>query len=270
MPELAEVEFYRRQWHEGAAGVVVRIHVNEGQRVLRSVAVGELRERLTGARMIDSEARGKQLLFKFSKGNWLGVHLGMTGELLVEAASFEPTRHDHLVLFTKSRALVFRDPRKFGRNLFYHGTEPPGWWSGLAPAIDSPEFTGRCVAEFLQRHGKLPVKATLLLQEKFPGLGNWMADEILWRSRINPRTPSNQIVTGKGRLLWKNIRDVAREAIHWISPALGEPPAEWLFHQRWSRRGQCPIHKELLQRDTIGGRTTVWCARCQPALSSRV
>jgi formamidopyrimidine-DNA glycosylase len=28
--------------------------------------------------------------------------------------------------------------------------------------------------------------------------------------------------------------------------------------------GSCPRCKTLLARDTIGGRTTYWCPRCQP------
>ena len=44
----------------------------------------------------------------------------------------------------------------------------------------------------------------------------------------------------------------------------GDPPKDWLIHTRWKRTGQCPKHKTPLCRETIAGRTTAWCARCQP------
>ena len=45
----------------------------------------------------------------FSGDAWLGVHLGMSGELTVEPPGHEARKHDHLVLFTAKHALVFAD-----------------------------------------------------------------------------------------------------------------------------------------------------------------
>src|SRR3712207_5682736 len=75
---------------------------------------------------------------------------------------------------------------------FHHGKSTPEWWSG-APEIASDEFNARYVADFLQRHSRAPIKAVLLLQSGFPGIGNWMADEILWRARIAPATKSAEL-----------------------------------------------------------------------------
>ena len=86
---------------------------------------------LTGEMLVSSEAAAKQMLFRFGRTAALGVHLGMTGELFVADAGFEPGRHDHLVLFTKHRALVFRDPRMFGRIEFHRGTDMPPWWNRI-------------------------------------------------------------------------------------------------------------------------------------------
>ena len=58
-------------------------------------------------------------------------------------------------------------------------------------------------------------------------------------------------------------RFVCRGAMKSVSPAFADPPPGWLFHARWRKGGQCPLDGKPLIRDTIGGRTTVWCPKCQ-------
>jgi formamidopyrimidine-DNA glycosylase len=117
--------------------------------------------------------------------------------------------------------------------------------------------------QFLDRHGRLPIKASLLLQKGFPGIGNWMADEILWRAGIAPRKPTARLKPAELQSLWKEVRYVARVALEKIGKDFGDPPKGWLFHERWNGKGRCPIHKTPLKRETIGGRTTAWCSKCQ-------
>jgi formamidopyrimidine-DNA glycosylase len=220
-------------------------------------------EVLTGSEFLGSEAHGKQMLFRFSKGGWLGLHLGMTGTLRAEGSDFQPGKHDHLVLYQPRRALVFWDPRQFGRVQFHVGKSAPAWWTSLPAAWNSPAFTLASVRGFLQRHAKLPIKATLLLQEGFPGIGNWMADEILWRAKLSPRRATRDVSIELLERLFKAIRFVCSGAMKHISPAFDDPPKGWLFNERWKQGGICPIHDVTLKRETVGGRTTAWCPRCQ-------
>src|SRR5438445_699751 len=99
MPELAEVEFYRRQWDAGLGEKILAAHINAKKRVLRGVDASVLEKNIVGQKFLRSEAHGKRMLFRFSKDIWLGIHLGMTGKLLVESPRFLPGKHDHLVLF---------------------------------------------------------------------------------------------------------------------------------------------------------------------------
>src|SRR5688500_12462326 len=140
MPELAEVEFYRRRWDVGIGKPVVRVHINAKKRVARGVDSAAFEKALTGAKFLRSEGHGKRMLFRFSGDVWLGLHLGMTGKLVVEDADFNATKHDHLVLFQKDCALVFHDPRQFGRIQFHVGKEAPVWWSELPPQPHEAEF----------------------------------------------------------------------------------------------------------------------------------
>ena len=266
MPELAEVEYNRRQWDVGLRRRVTAVQLHAQKRVFRGTDTRALARVLTGSRLVESTARGKQMLFRFSGGSWLGIHLGMTGALRVERAGFRPLTHDHLVLQQSKHALIFRDPRQFGRVRFHHGDGTPDWWSEAAPEIGSSAFDGRYVSEFLERHRRAPIKAVLLLQHGFPGIGNWMADEILWRARIAPMMRSGELTSAQQTALRRATRFVSREALRIIGGDNTDPPSSWLIHYRWKPGGTCPRDGTTLARATIGGRTTAWCAKCQPQL----
>ena len=122
MPELAEVEFFRKRWHLAAVGQrVISVAVHANAKVFRGSDPDALAQRLPGKRLLSSETAAKQMLFRFSGQCWLGIHLGMSGDLYVKSADYVPEKHDHLVLFTKQHSLVLTDPRMFGRVLFHTG-----------------------------------------------------------------------------------------------------------------------------------------------------
>jgi formamidopyrimidine-DNA glycosylase len=263
VPELAEVEYYRKLWDDGLRKKVTRVELHAGNRLFRGVNEERLAAALQGATYLDSEAQAKLMCFRFSGGVWIGIHLGMSGELRVEEKDFEPGKHDHLVLFQSARALVFSDPRQFGRVHFHEGRDEPAWWAKLPPAVTSPEFTLELVTAFLKRRARLAIKATLLIQEAFPGVGNWMADEILWRARIDPRTLCGKLSAKQIHAVWHEAREVCRIALETVGQGSADPPEDWLFHQRWTNKGTCPRDGLQLKTATIGGRTTRWCPRCQ-------
>ena len=266
MPELAEVEFFRKQWDAGRNQRILAVRLHATKRVFRGTNAAGLRQALTGARLLDSQAHGKQVLFRFSKDAWVGIHLGMTGKLQAVpsgAALFAPGRHDHLVLRLSERSLVFSDPRQFGRVRFHRGRAAPPWWNHLPPALLAGEFSRPVMEKFLSRHRAAPIKAVLLLQAGFPGIGNWMADEILWQAGIHPRRPAGKLGPAETKRLHRAIKSVSRTALRTVGADDGDLPRTWLFDRRWQRGGHCPKDGALLRYDAIGGRTTCWCPYCQ-------
>ena len=266
MPELAEVEFFRKRWSAGHGAKVLAMRLHEGKKVFRNCNTTLLKKKLTGARLLGSETAAKQMLFRFSGQSWLGIHLGMSGELCVGPPDYIPARHDHFVLVQKERMLVFNDPRMFGGVLFHSGQQPPAWWTRIAPAILSREFTVAAVARFLRRRARAPVKAVLLMQERFPGIGNWMADEVLWRAAIHPKRLAGSLSVGEVRTLRRECRRVCRLALdtiagqgRYLPPDLNcHIPRSWLFWHRWEDGGRCPRTRKPLRREEVGGRTTCW------------
>jgi formamidopyrimidine-DNA glycosylase len=271
VPELAEVDFFRRRWDAGLGAVVKRVETHPAARVFRGCDVAALTRRLRAARLTTSHAHGKQMLFGFSRGAWLGVHLGMTGELRVEPPSYRSTKHDHLMLRQSEHTLVFADARMFGRIRFdLSAPGPPAWWRELPPAVLSKESTVHRLTDQLRRRTKSPIKAVLLDQRTFPGIGNWMADEILWRVRLHPLTSAGKLSDPQIRRLWTTVRWVARRALDIIGPDWDDLPSSWLFQHRWGVDRKCPRCGAALVRVAAAGRTTCYCPKCQPAPSRAV
>ncbi|MFI5356770.1 MAG: Fpg/Nei family DNA glycosylase [Opitutales bacterium] len=267
MPELAEVEFFRKRWQLAAARqTVTAVLTHDKRRFFREAPPAKLKRALVGARLLSSATAAKQMLFRFSGDAWLGIHLGMTGDLRVEPVAYQPRKHDHLALRTRRHTLVFSDPRMFGQVRLHTGPASPYWWTQIAPAILSSQFTPDAVAGFLRRRARAPIKAVLLMQERFPGIGNWMADEVLWRASIHPRRLAGSLTAGETRQLWRECRRVCRLALRTIAgrgrhlpPDLNAHiPRTWLFWHRWEDGGHCPRTGAPLRREEIGGRTTCW------------
>jgi formamidopyrimidine-DNA glycosylase len=263
MPELAEVAFFRKQWDCGLGQKIIAVQLHPGKRIFRGTETRRIVSQLNGRRFLRSYARGKQMLFEFSAGNWIGIHLGMSGKLRTEPAGFRPEKHDHFVLQQTQQTLVLRDARLFGRVRFHHGRSEPEWWRVGGPDISSDKFDRGFLNTFLDRHARAPIKAVLLLQSGFVGIGNWMADEILWRAKIAPSLSASALSGAQRSRLLRETRFVASASLRIIGPDFSDPPPDWLIHQKWKREGVCPRHQSPLRKETIGGRTTAWCPRCQ-------
>jgi formamidopyrimidine-DNA glycosylase len=263
MPELAEVEWFRKQWNPGLGQEIVRIALHPRSRVFREANVRALHQSLVGEKLLKSESRGKRMLFEFSGDIWLGLHLGMTGKIHVEPPTFRPEKHDHLTLYQGRHTLVFTDYRQFGRVRFSQGRATPDWWQIDVPEIHSSAFDQKSVDRFLARHGRAPIKAVVLMQEGFSGIGNWMADEILWRARIHPAKRARNLTAQKRTALFRQTKWVVRESLRTLGNDYSDPPRGWLIHQKWKPDGVCPRHRQRLRHAIIGGRSTAWCPSCQ-------
>ena len=120
MPELAEVEYFRRRWNPGIGRKATKVFLNPKARIGRGLDVKAMTTALTGAKLIESFAAAKQMAFRFSGNVWIGVHLGMTGRLEAGGADREPTPYDHFKLtMSGGKELVFVDPRQFGLIQFW-------------------------------------------------------------------------------------------------------------------------------------------------------
>ncbi|MFZ4595900.1 MAG: Fpg/Nei family DNA glycosylase [Verrucomicrobiaceae bacterium] len=265
MPELAEVAFYAKQWEPAVGQAVLRVLLHGKSRVFRKCDLATLERKLPGRRLVGAKTHGKQMLFQFTEDCSLGIHLGMTGALRVEPAGFEPGRHDHLVLHMAGATLVFHDPRQFG-NIHFHSEHAwPTAWQALPPQPMDAAFTTTRLTQILEQHARQPLKALLLVQRHFPGIGNWMADEVLWQMKLPPQHLAGNLSAAQRASLHRVLRKVCSVALQTIGVDWSDPPQTWLFRYRWEPGHKCPrCHGELV-RETVRGRTACWCPTCQPA-----
>lgn len=271
MPELAEVFWFSRRWAP-AVGATVTAVAAPVSRVFRHETPESVVAALTGRRLLGCASRGKRAAFRFSDGVWLGIHLGMTGRLFPEserAAVFPfaseggsprapAAKHDRLRLVMSDGAvLVYHDPRMFGEVRVSVGEGEPAWWAQAGRDPADAAWSEAAVAAHRVWRGRAPVKAVLLRQDLFPGVGNWMADEILYVARVRPGRPACALTPEERAAVCAAVRRVCREALASVG-AGAEPPANWLFHRRWRDGGRCPRTGAPLVRETVGGRTSCW------------
>ena len=247
MPELPEAERARRQIERVRGREIVGVHDRDTY-VSRPHAPGEIAAALTGHRLADAHRRGKHLWVETDAGPILGLHLGMTGSIVVDEEP-HPRGWDRFALdFRDGGRLALRDRRRLGRAVLQPDL------SGVGP--DAGEISRK---EFRERvgRGRAPIKARLMDQHVISGVGNLLADEILYRAGIDPRRPSGGLSEAELDQLRRATRAAIRTAIRRGGAHVGEINPE--------RRpgGRCPRDGTELRRARVGGRTTYWCPQHQ-------
>ena len=259
MPELAEVEYFKRVWEPAVGARITGVHALLYKRIFREIDNDAFPKCLIGTHLINAFRRGKQLAFVFDSNHWLGLHMGMTGKLILSESPTETFKYDYLTLFIEGdRRLIFQDPRLFGKVLYTFSSSLPQWWKKLPEELTSPSFTFERMNTYLTKRARSPIKSVLLDQMAFPGIGNWMADEILWRSRIAPMATVQTIGEPERKVLFDTVKEVCRDALDVIADGWKTPPDTWLFNHRWRDNGICPKTSQPLIREKIGGRTACW------------
>ncbi len=294
MPELPEVEAYRGLAAGVVGRTVRRVEVRDHRFVRRGTTVADLDAALAGARVVAARRRGKLLILDVVPARrhgrelaarrsvvggddgrpaerpptpggaepgtiGIGLHFGMAGRLLVDGCSpiarllstsdrAEPAWDRMTLHFVGGGTLVVRDPRLLG-----------GVW--LRPDEDAlgPD-AGRCTLDEVVvacRASGAPLKARLLDQTVLAGIGNLVADELLWRAGLAPGRPASSLDADECRRLHRAIRSTLRMLIARGGSHTGDLMA--------ARRpgGVCPRDGAALRRDRIGGRTTFWCPEHQ-------
>lgn len=262
MPELAEVYFYASQWRPGLGQTVTEVKCHPNTRLFREIDPAKLQQ-LVGQPFEDSLTHGKQMAFRFGSQTWLRIHLGMAGKLMLGPAEWAPHKHDHLLIVLQDRALVFSDYRQFGKVLIDTNPQLPPDWELLPPQPHQKTFDYLHFRTLLEKAPRRSLKGYLLDQSAFPGIGNWMADEILWRSRIHPADTAANISSFRKKSLHENVVGVSRDALRVIGSTWADPPQSWLFPHRWKKGGICPVSGKPLQYETIAGRTTCFSPALQ-------
>jgi formamidopyrimidine-DNA glycosylase len=245
VPELPDVESARKQIEAGGLGRRIAAVEDGDTYVSRPHAPGEIADALVGRELVAVHRRGKSMWIETSdEGPVLGLHLGMAGRIAIDEEPSDRGWDRFVVHFADGGRLALRDRRRLGRARLEPDIEALG-----PDAADVPRGQFR---ELLAR-SRAPIKARLMDQAVMAGVGNLMADEILWRSRIDPRRPAADLDEDEADRVWRDMRTIIR-----MSVRRGHAGVTELMAER-HRGGHCPRDGAELERGTVGGRTTYWC-----------
>jgi formamidopyrimidine-DNA glycosylase len=267
VPEILEVEATRRAIEAHALDrPIAGADAPDAWYLKRGLTAATIAAVLPGRRFVAARRHGKLLLLDTSPaedgtdpGPVLGLHLGMTGRVLVDGdPTGDPLRYASnrdastwyrfVVRFADGGTLVMRDPRRLGAVLL----DPDEALLGVDAFDVRTETLRRGVA---RRH--TPLKAALLQQRDVAGLGNLLIDEILWRAALDPRREAASLTPPEHRRLANAIRTTLR--------TLGRRGGSHTGDLMESRQpgGRCPKDGAPLRHDTVGGRSTWWCPKHQ-------
>jgi formamidopyrimidine-DNA glycosylase len=268
MPELAEVEAYRRLAESATGRPVATVDTPDDWYLKRGVNGASLTTALSGRSFTAARRIGKLLLLDADTphpgagsvtGPTLGLRFGMTGRLLVDdrlgvdrliysSDRYKPEWIRFSIGFADGGRLAVLDPRRLG-GVFLDPDE-----DALGPDAAS---VGLAALRAALGTSRAPLKARLMDQARLAGVGNLIADEALWRAGLDPRRPAGSLTSAETRRLHRHLRAVVDDLLERGGSHTGD-----LLGARLPG-GRCPRDGAPLVRDQVGGRTSWWCPRHQ-------
>lgn len=228
---------------------------------------------LVGRRVTGIGRKGKYWWIELDEKPWLFGHLGMSGWIRELG---KPTRRLHahggapldddegvprflklLIEAEDGGRIAFTDGRRLGRMWLSDDPTTDRGVKKLGFDVYRELPKAEELAKILAKR-KAPIKALLLDQTVFAGVGNYIADEVLYQSKIAPKRLGASLDENEVKALHKAIKHVIDTAVG-VDADYEKFPETWLFHHRWGgNKGKDKIGKHDIVRETVGGRTTAW------------
>ena len=282
MPELPEVENFRQLLLPFVGDELTMKIVGDHPRV----KVDELVEALSKKKKkkvlcTDVLRRGKQICLVLSIANtmkYLFLHMGMTGRIRVYGKSENwgerkdgetaghaevpledettPPKFTYVVFSspTSDYTAYFCDPRKFGSAYVADDIID---LESLAPdaltCTDRKIIDGHILPALTNQ--RLGIKAILLDQKRaVSGVGNWVADEVLYQCKIHP--DQTKLSDQESSTLYKKLHEIVSIAVKSLKDDSSYPES-WLFHYRWTgKKSGKDAEGRSISFITSGGRTS--------------
>lgn len=275
MPELPEVEAARRLLERTLKGRRIKgAECAPDEIVLMGGQPQAVAERLEGAVVEGVGRHGKTFWLSLEGRGAVCGHLGMSGSVArvdgqaTTAVNYKQNkgggigpdgRPKYLKLWlpVEGSAAAMMDPRRLAR--IWPADDPMSHPKllDLGPdAYTALPAKGQFLAAVSRR--RTPIKALLLNQSFLAGIGNWIADEVLYQAEIAPARLAASLSPAEAERLRESIRDVLDRACR-VEADYTQFPETWLFHSRWGGSKGEEVHDGYrIIRETIGGRTTAW------------
>ncbi|KAG9549076.1 hypothetical protein KCV01_g23645, partial [Aureobasidium melanogenum] len=267
MPEIGEVarivHFLRKHC---ANKVISAVQVQEDNIVYGKVGTSAtaFQKAMTGKKILDAKQQGKYFWLEMEGKVHPVMHLGMTGWI-----KFKNDDTSHYYRKPEDENKPQEWPPRFWKFILQlendrvaqHYTAKE---NGPDPVIDKDILTEAWLEEKLKSK-KVPIKALMLDQANISGIGNWVADEILYQARIHPEQYSYTFSSAQIATLHKAMMDVCGTAVGVLADS-SQFPETWLMKYRWDKgkkdKNVLPNGDKIVHLK-VGGRTSAIVPRLQ-------
>jgi formamidopyrimidine-DNA glycosylase len=274
MPELPEVQTVVNDLNiAGIPGTTITGAQVFWPHIIAVISPDAFCQQIKGQMVTTIWRRAKYIVFDFTSGDHLLIHLRMSGRLFMVPSDTERLKHEHVILdLDNHQQLRFHDTRKFGRLYLVHNVETILGCLGPEPLEET--FTAKMFAEHLQVRKRL-LKPLLLDQTFIAGLGNIYVDEALWEAKLHPCRLASSLSETEAKTLHRTIRKVLRRGINNLGTTLGTGKANFYSIGRRAGTNQeqlnvfrrtaspCPRCQTTIVRILVGQRSTHICPTCQ-------
>ena len=218
MPELPEVEIIKNNLSDYLVDKTfhsIEVFTNK----LRYKIPHNLAESIKNQRVTNISRIAKYIIVGLENDYSLLIHLGMTGNFLINAQKMGHNDNKHVRLRFKMSdhsEIDYVDIRKFGffKLINPQKDEIKKLKAELGPDALSDEFDTKYLQESLKNR-ITNIKSALLNQKIVGGIGNIYASEALFRAKISPMMESRKVVKNKIKTgdLISSIKFILHDAI---------------------------------------------------------
>ncbi|XP_015870580.1 formamidopyrimidine-DNA glycosylase isoform X5 [Ziziphus jujuba] len=271
MPELPEVEVARRAIEDHCIGKTIkRSIVANDSKVIEGVSASDFEAALVGKTIVAAYRKGKNLWLQLDSPPFPSFQFGMAGAIYIKGVAVTtykrsavkdtdewPSKYSKVFIqLDDGLEFSFTDKRRFAKvRLLEDPTSAPPI-SELGP---DALLELKSVDEFVESLSKkkTAIKALLLDQSYISGIGNWVADEVLYQAKIHPLQIASSLSRESCATLHKCIKEVIEKAIE-LGADSSQYPSNWIFHSREKKPGKAFVDGKKIEFITAGGRTTAF------------
>lgn len=276
MPELPEVEAARRAIEEHCLGKKIkRSIVADDAKVIDGISPSDFEASLVGKTIVSAHRKGKNMWLQLDSPPFPSFQFGMAGAIYIKGVAVTkykrsavndadewPSKYSKLFIeLDDGLELSFTDKRRFAKvRLLKDPTSTPPI-SELGPDALLEPMT---VDEFFNSLSKkkIAIKTLLLDQSFISGIGNWIADEVLYQARIHPLQIAASLSKENCATLNTCIKEVIEKAIE-VGADSTQFPSNWIFHSREKKPDKAFVDGKKIEFISAGGRTTAYVPELQ-------
>ena len=270
MPELPEVITVTKHMNNLIKGKIIKYVQINLPKMIKGISSSEFIMQVQGAKIISVFNEGKWIIIKLNNSKYIINHLRLEGKFRTEEIKGVDPKHDHVVFtFNDETKLMFNDTRQFGtfhlKGNDYKSQKPI---SALGKSFD--ELSTKWLKERLMNK-RIAIKTTMLDQTIAVGLGNIYINEVLWKIKLNPNTPANELTDKQYKKLIDTSKDILDKATQMggssiatyssLNGVKGEYQNELKVHGK--KGDPCYRCGVKIEKEKVNGRGTYFCPSCQ-------